>query len=393
MKLSVYQLILVGLLTLMTGCFGHDSSRNNEPANTRQIIFEDDSVLPGIVFDKQVVFMDSLYLDNIHDIAVDRNGIVFLSGEKWNHMRIHRFLADGDYAGHIGQLGNTPGSFQEADRLQVSDSALWVSDPELRRISKFDPSTGDFMEAVDIDTLYTRSDFAADLAQTDITPVGLLDGSRILLIESGKRNPAYQPEWQIQYTSLTLNENGQPEITRLFKGMAQRYMVGDYAGRPAAFTLSINEQPFIDFKPNGLLYAANSSDFYVRVYSQEGGLLRTYAYPYERLELNPDDDIFPSYTYNRQLLMVRESAEYPKFWPALYHMLLDDEKRIWVSTVVEDREMSEWFVIDDRSQELIARFMWPVDKPIRLVKNGTAYTIEKNSAGFEVVAAYNISFQ
>lgn len=337
--------------------------------------------------------MDSLYLDYIHDIDVDKDGTVFLAGEKWNHMRVHRFSADGDYAGHIGQLGNTPGSFQEAARLQVSDTAFWVSDPELLRISTFDPSTGDFLEAFDVDSLYARSNSASSLAKTDITPVGLLGPGRILLTESGKRNPAYQPEWQIQYASLEVNEKSQPGFTPLFEGMAKRYMVGDYAGRPAAFTLSINEQPLIDFRDGGLIYAANSADFYVKVYSQEDGLLRTYTFPYDRLELSPEDDIFPAYTYNRQLLMVRESAEYPKLWPALYHMFLDDEQRIWVSTVVEDREMSEWFVIDDRSQELIARFMWPVEKPIHRVNNGIAYTIEKNSAGFGIVAAYDIAFQ
>lgn len=393
MKLSVHQLLFVGFLTLITGCLDHDSDRSYESANTRQIVFKDVSDLPEVVLHKRVVFTDSLYLDHIHDIDVDNDGAVYLAGEKWNHLSVHRFTADGIYTGHIGQLGNPPGSFRDVVRIQVSNSALWVSDPQLHRITSFDPSTGRFLEAFDVDSLYNRSNSGSSLSQTDITPLGIFGPRHLLLTESGKRKPAYQPEFQIQYVSLMLNENGQPVVRPLFKGMAKRFMVGDYAGRPAAFTLSINEQPLIDFRPGGLVYAANSADFYVRVYSQEGGLLRTYAFPYERLELNPEDDVFPSYTYNRQLLMVRESAEYPKLWPALYHMVLDDEYRIWISTVVEDREVSEWFVIDDRSQELIAHFMWPVEKPIHRVKNGTAYTIEKNSAGFEVVGSYEIKLK
>ena len=71
-------------------------------------------------------------------------------------------------------------------------------------------------------------------------------------------------------------------------------------------------------------------------------------------------------------------------------MFLDDEQRLWVSSVTANRNIAEWFVIDDRSQSLVSRFNWPVDKPFSAVRNGYAYAIEKNSAGFKIVVRYKI---
>ena len=86
--------------------------------------------------------------------------------------------------------------------------------------------------------------------------------------------------------------------------------------------------------------------------------------------------------------MVRESAEYPEYWPALHDMFLDDQQRLWVSTVTRDRSLSEWFVIDDKQQEITARFKWPTAKQIWDVRNGHAYTVESDSAGFKIVVSY-----
>lgn len=393
MKISVVPLSIVGMFFLIAGCTQSDSNGNDDSERASHIVFDEENELLRADFEKMTVYMDSLYLDHIHDVDVDEAGTIYLAGEKWNHQQVHKFSADGRYTGSIGQLGDDPGSFQKIARLQVSESGLWVSDPELNRITRFNASTGELLESIDLYSLVLASDTLNFDEMMEISPVGLMDHNRMLITVAGKRNPAYQPEWEIQYASIATHKKNTSAFNRLFEERDKRFIVGDYAGRPAAFTLPINEQPLIDFRADGLLYAANSADFYIRVYSKQGTLLRTYNYPYDRHKLNPDEDIFPSYTYNRQLLMVRESADYPPYWPALHHMFLDDEQRLWVSTVTEGREQSEWFVIDDHSKSLITQFRWPVDKPIHRVKNGTAYTIEKNSAGFKVVVSYGITIE
>lgn len=363
------------------------------PDNVEQIVFDSDSSYPEVAFQRDVSYRDSLLLDDIHDLDIGEDGTIYLAGEKWNHREIHKFSASGEYHGSIGSIGEDPGSFLATDRIDVSGNDLWVSDSELNRITQFNASSGAVKQIVALDSIFSHSVFAEKIEYPTVNPLGWTGSSGFLVTLSGERNPAYQPEFNVQFALLNRVQADSSELTRLFKGKAKRFVVGDYAGRPVAFSLEINEQPIIDYRTDGLIYAANSSDFYVRIFSREGQLIRTYRYPYKRFRLDPQEEIFPSYTYNRQLLMVRESADYPEYWPALYHMFLDDEQRLWVSTVTADRDIAEWFIIDDTTQQLIARFHWPVEKPIYQVKKGTAYTIERNSAGFKIVISYDLRIE
>lgn len=385
--------VLPALLLFISGCSASDTSSGVASENVDQIVFQSDTTYAKVSFERDVVYMDSLLLDKIPDIDVDEDENVYLAGIKWNHVEIHKFSAPGDYLGSIGNLGDDPGSFGDINRIKVTGSDLWVTDNNLNRISRFGSSTGELKEIIEPDLLFALSDSILSSDYERINPVGMADTSSYLVTLSGERNPAYQPEFNVQYSMLKRSHSGSLTISPLFEEKAKRYVVGDYAGRPVAFSLAINEQPLVDFFPGEQIYTANSSEFFIRVISQNGELLRTYRYPYNRLELSPEDDIFPSYTYNRQLLMVRESAEYPEYWPALYRMFLDDEQRLWVSTVTSDQEISEWIVIDDKKQQVAARFNWPVDKPIYSVRNGNAYTIEQNSAGFKIVVSYDITLE
>ena len=245
---------------------------------------------------------------------------------------------------------------------------------------------------VNLDSLFARITAVNKRNFATIDPAGPIDSDRMLVMLTKERNPIYQPEFEFSYAFLDRTQPDTLRIEPFAEAKSRRYVVGDYAGRPVAFSLDINERPLIDFTPGGLIYEANSSEFQIRVFSNKGKLIRHYQFPYERQRLNPKEEVFPAYTYNRQLLMVRESAEYPEFWPALYHMFLDDQQRIWVSKVKPDREVSEWFVIDDKEAQIAARFEWPADKPIWDVKKGRAYTIESDSAGFKTVVSYDIEF-
>jgi len=63
-------------------------------------------------------------------------------------------------------------------------------------------------------------------------------------------------------------------------------------------------------------------------------------------------------------------------------MFIDDENRIWVSTIVDNDEVYEWWILEN-SGELINKFEWPRNKPIQTVRNNKLYTIEENPKTFE----------
>jgi len=90
------------------------------------------------------------------------------------------------------------------------------------------------------------------------------------------------------------------------------------------------------------------------------------------------------------LQMIREADNLPESWPALNDLLIDDENRLWVSTIVEDFEIFEWWVLEETG-ELITRFKWPRDEPIEVVKNGYMYTLETDEdTGLQQVVRYRI---
>ncbi|TVQ03151.1 MAG: hypothetical protein EA359_10220 [Balneolaceae bacterium] len=80
----------------------------------------------------------------------------------------------------------------------------------------------------------------------------------------------------------------------------------------------------------------------------------------------------------------------PEIWPALNSMQVDDENRLWISTIVEDFDIYEWWLLEE-SGELITRFEWPRDELIEVVRNGYMYTRETDEeTGLQQIVRYKI---
>jgi len=389
-----YLSVAIFIICVMTsGCTFLEGDRSGENGHGDIVdISEPDRVknIRTLQFEREQVFEDSLLLDRIPDITVGDEGTLYLAGEKWNHRHVHHFSAGGRYLGVLTDQQNNGHGFDQISGLQLRDDHLWIMDSADDSIIRYTTDGETDYEYIALDSLLS-DELIDGLANgmVDLNPLGVDRNGKLLFAYSKKRNPAYQPDGKINLALLSISDGVEPEM--LFQEKAERFMVGVYAGKPAPFTLPIAEKPFIEFTDTGKIISAHSTDFSIRVFSADGAPLRTYLYPLDRVDFHPEEDFFPEYTYNRQLHMVRESAEYPNYWPALYDVFVDDEQNIWVSTVQEDRDVSEWFVIDDIEKSVAARFHWPVDKPIRAVKSGKAYTVEKNSSGFEVVVRYNVS--
>ena len=81
-------------------------------------------------------------------------------------------------------------------------------------------------------------------------------------------------------------------------------------------------------------------------------------------------------------------VQLPETWPALNDMLVDDEKRLWISTIMEDFDVNEWWVIEDNGN-VIAKFEWPRDEPIEAVKNGYIYTRKVDEMDVVLIVQYS----
>ena len=261
-----FRIILPAILTaisilLLAQCSGSGTEANSIHKKAEEIILNSDSSYADITFRRDVLYTDSLLLDNIQDVAVNDAGTVYMAGEKWNHLELHTFSSDGTYLGSIGRLGTEHGSFQKTERIQFSGSDVWVSDTQLNRMTRFETSTGNVLEIIELDSLFLREVANEKEGLSTIDPVGIAGLNRVFVTLASERNPIYQPEFELNYSLLDRTQSDSLTARPMFVEQARRYVIGDYAGRPVAFSLAINERPLIDFKSEGPIYAANSSEF------------------------------------------------------------------------------------------------------------------------------------
>lgn len=60
---------------------------------------------------------------------------------------------------------------------------------------------------------------------------------------------------------------------------------------------------------------------------------------------------------------------------ALNDLLIDNQSRLWISTIVEDFEVYEWWVLKETG-ELLGQFTLPRNEAIEKIIDGHVYTRE-----------------
>lgn len=377
------------LLIIVWGCAAEDPNRL--PSHVMEIdsliVFSGfQPTLDTIELEQELIFTDSLLLDEITALEVDDSGTLFIAGESWNRRQVHIFNSDGSYSDSLGSYGEQSGQFLEINHLQLMDDDLLVFDSELNRITTY---RLDSFELTDTLSLHPEmKQLPKGWPGYDATPVAALSSETFLVAFSRERNPAYEPTGVLHYYEV--DKNGDISSELILNQNDIRYLIGDYAGRPAPFIIPLPEKPLLEISDNGRLYSAFSDEYLIHVQESDGTYSHAYYNRVDRHLLDPNEVFHPRFSHNDQLLRVWESAEYPEKWPVLYSLLSDDEDRIWISTITENRDELRWWIIDDRTGDIYATFLWPFNKPIYSVKNESVYTVEKNELGFKEVVKYRI---
>lgn len=123
---------------------------------------------------------------------------------------------------------------------------------------------------------------------------------------------------------------------------------------------------------NNHIFRVWTDDFLFKEFRPDGEFLRAFYYPVEGAPLTPEAAF--GYQDNPVIREGKRNVNFPDTWPVVGDFLIDDEDRIWVSTNGEE-EGYKWWVLEGGG-ELIARFEWPGDKSIEVVKNGYMYARE-----------------
>jgi len=387
---------LIPILLLSFTMYGCISGNKAEiPENIRKL--KNLTVIPAtaqptyqVSFKQDAVYGESknVLIGDIVRIAVDEAGNVYILDGR----DIKIFNPDGHYVTHFGGEGKGPGEFVSLPFLSIVSDRLYAHDI-LGRVNVFSTDSLALIRTINLkaaDKEIQKSLPGFMLRRAIPRSDGLFLGK--FIPARYPRHPGYDPDKLVQQYYL-INDQGKiisKCILRL-PGLGL-FNVG--------YLVTNKGTGFYPFIPNSLMrvsdagqiYTAWSKEFLIRIHTPEGDYLRAFYHPHERAVLNPDSALFGERdnAYNRRII---RNADLPETWPALNEMLIDDENRLWVSTIVEDFGVYEWWVLKNTG-ELIAKFKWPQKREIKEIKNGYAYTLERDEqTGLQKVVRYRIEME
>lgn len=372
------------LFLLLIGCSA--VSEENVPQHIQELENVTVHTIPAnpdtvrLTADQRFTGNDSLLLNSIRDIAVDTSGMVYIGDSDRN--AIHAFLPNGTYSTTIGGEGNGPGEFRRIWKIKAAADRLYGYDSPNMRLNIYALETKKPVDQIDFDPANFRD--AGDLEGfSSLSSFYPINDNRIIA-GLGKLTPDNQRP--VYY--YIIDENGYAVSEQLLEQHEKPAYAMDVDGMKYSLMLPFARESLLDVSPNQTLFTANTDEFLIKTYDTTGTYQRAFYYPYQNAPMVKEEFLnrYPEGPFRKGL----SEAEYPETWPALSNMLVDDQSRLWISTITPNEDVYQWWVLDEHG-ELLGRFTWPRTHEITVIRNGYVYTVENDEeTELEEVVRYKI---
>lgn len=338
-------------------------------------------------FTPAVEFHDSLFIEVLPSVDVDRHGNLYVAAERHRIRTVYQFSPEGELQDTIGAFGNDSGEIESIRDIQINGDTLFVFDDLLQRATQFDISDNRLIDITEYESVTSEVD--SEKVELISVPIWRWSSGEYLIELQDIRNPAIFNNRAQLYRLGNSNETIQK--ANLFKLQTEKFLIGDHAGRPSVFRLPYPERTLMTGLNNGLFYTAWTEEFEIMERDSTGSVRRVFTFPYNRATLDAEEMIRERYSHNRQLQLTRESANYPKEWPAIYTMFTDDRGKLWIALIPKDESVFEWWIIDPSDDEIAVQqtFNWPRSSLFQLASNGKVYAVESDADGFKKVVSYS----
>lgn len=335
------------------------------------------------------------------DIVVDERGRVLIAD--YQRHGIHIFQTNGEYISFIGGEGSGPGEFRSVSSMRIISNTLYVYDGRMMRMTEINlDSLGHFdikkisppsRESIEKLTGLSRTGIGKILTRKD----GLLLIEFYPLTIVSPSLPGYNLEDKRHSRYYFMNYGGKILSEKLFS-LRNRVLIPARVdnGRRfnAGYAYEFLGKPLMAVSDDSHIYTAWTEDFLVRIYGPDGGYQRAFYYPYDRKRLERQEAIknVMDLGGGDYYLGWVQNIDLPETWPALSYMIVDDENRLWISTVAEDYKLFDWWVLDDHGR-LQASFTWPRNRIIELVKKSYLYAREIDGSGGTSIVRFRIKME
>jgi len=313
--------------------------------------------------------------------AVDENGRFYRAIRAQNLISVYN--SEGSKITDIGRKGRGPGEFLSITSVYVLADKIFVFDSNLFRLSIFSINNYELQKIINFDAKYDLKKLEGIKFNRPVSVVPFSEKTLLiaLLLEDEKVNYGY---YQIDYEGKIIS----------YKKVLEQYPHAGHNGRLKNGGLAGIRLPFT---PKILMTVASLSIYYVdtkeiliKILNSDLEYEKAFYHPFDNDPLEEQEVLN---AFHPNLHSVVKSADYPETWPALDNLLVDDEGRIWISKIIDDKSKHEWDVLE-KSGEIKTRFDWPADEPIIFVKKGKLYSEkEDEDIGGKVIVAYNFSFE
>lgn len=333
---------------------------------------------------------DEILIGRLGDMTVDEKDQVFIS-DPTQHT-IHLFGPDGGYISSFGREGSGPGEFRFITKLEIISGRFYVYDSLQLRMTVFTLNPLTYSHTINLGSL-NQPAFLSEWGAFSLRDIFIRNNGQFL-IQFGRliQTPPSVPGQQIGDLNrryYLADSDGSMVTDEIFKQKDVIWLTASVVGSvQLATNFPFLGKPMIAVSPEGVIYSAWSEDFLIEIRDPSGDYQRAFYYPYENIRLT-EADAFDSEIVEYRQHFVRQN-ELPQTWPVMNDMLIDDQGRLWISSIAEDLDLYEWRVLKDNG-ELLARFIWRRDEPIELVANGKMYTrITDEETGLQRIGRYRV---
>lgn len=353
-----------------------------------------------ISFERKKSFGDGndIFIGNLGSIAVDNEDKVFI-GDSAQQI-IHIFDSDGKYLTNIGRKGAGPGEFGIINALSVNKNMLYVYDGMYYQIQFFSLNSYELLRTVNVSP-------ANQAAYKELE--GLTLGSFYFKKDDtyivGFKPPIHTNPDDERYNInefntlyYILDKSGRIISGNIFELKGYRYLTAFVNDEFRFSAFEFLGESLVAVSDNDYIYTAESTDFLVQVFSPDGQYVRSFYYPVNKHRFNKEDAIEAEkqqyeagVTDWRTSIIEHAPAEkLPQTWPVINDLLIDDKNRLWISTIVNDEEKYEWWILNNKGK-LLSVFDWLAEEPIEEIKNGYMYTRKTHAdTGLQKIVKYKI---
>jgi hypothetical protein len=326
-------------------------------------------------------------------LEIDGSGRIYVGNRPEKTIQV--FDSTGRYLTNIGGEGNGPGEFKGITEIRIQSNQLYAFDFLQFRTTFF---SLDSLKVDEVKNAYlSRSPDVEELNGWLYNGNKFIDGERFLVrymdeyANANVGTPKYNLDKPRPGRYYIVNSEGKVESEMLFELKSQKIITADVEGRhlwnlaPVPFL----NQPLVSISDDGHIVSANSEESLIKVYAPNGNYLRAFYFLIEKKTIVREEliELYGEGDEENENLITH--AELPEKWPALGNIIMDDENRLWVSTIPDSEDLSnDWWVLQDTG-ELLATFRWPGNRSIEKIKDSYLYAREtEEETGLQQIVKY-----